>query len=194
MKKVINKVELNKNKEKKMGFFDNMTKALFKENEDAETIYYAKGILRKGYIVPSEAQKKKLYNFHKRIFKYLFPVGIMYTLLLGLGGMPIIGFVPILVIALILHFKQKSLIKNLLIYEEKLTIHETKKTIANAFPKSFIIFMMINGVMGILLTISLPILLDDSMEELSTLMMLTFIMSIFLLGVGWYLYKFKKTS
>ena len=81
MKKVINKVELNK-KKRKMGFFDNMTKTLFKENEEGTTIYYAKGLFRKGYIVTDETQKEKLYKFHKRIFKYLLPFGIVYTLLL----------------------------------------------------------------------------------------------------------------
>jgi len=61
MKKVTNKVELNK-KKRKMGFFDNMTKELFKKNEEGTTIYYAKGLFRKGYIVTDKTQKGKLYS------------------------------------------------------------------------------------------------------------------------------------
>ncbi len=176
------------------GFFDNMTSVLFKEQADGTIIYYAKGLLRKGYIITDEVKKEKLYTFHNRVFKYLLPLGIIYALFLGLLGVPFLGLIPIFLVAFILHFKQKNLIQGLPIYEEKLTFKESKKTIANTFPKWFTIFMIINGVVGILLTISLPTLLQKSIEELSTLMMMTFTMGILLLVMGLYLYRAKQNS
>jgi len=175
-----------------MKFFDNMTNALFKEKEDGTTVYYAKGLLRKGYILTDEAQKNKLYKFHKRTFKYVLPLGIVYALLLGLAGVPIIGFIPILVVALILHFKQKSLIKDLPIYEEKLTLKETKKTIANAFPKWFTIFMMINGSLAVVMALSLPFITNDSIKNMGGIIGLLLFMGVSLLGLGWYLYRHKE--
>ena len=177
-----------------MGIFDNMTKALFKEQADGTTIYYAKGLLRKGYIITDEVKKEQLYTFHNRIFKYLLPLGIIYALFFFFLGVPFLGLIPIFLVAFILHFKQKNLIQGLPIYEEKLTFKESKKTIANTFPKWFTIFMIINGVVGILLTISLPTLLQKSIEELSTLMMMTFTMGILLLVMGLYLYRAKQNS
>jgi hypothetical protein len=174
-----------------MGIFDNMTKALFKEKKDGTTIYYAKGLLRKGYILKNEVQKEKLYKFHKRTFKYLLPLGIVYALLLGLAGAPIIGFIPIIAVALILHFKQKFLIKDLPIYEEKLTLKETKRTIANIFPKWFSIFIMINGALAIGLALLVPFIADDNMQNIEGIVILLLVMGLPLLGIGWYFYKNK---
>jgi len=172
-----------------------MTKALFKKNEDGITIYYAKGLLRKGYIITDEIQKEELYKFHKRIFKYILPLVVICLMLLGLTGMSIIGFIPIVIVALLVHFKQKRLIKDLSIYEKKLTIKETKKTLVNFFPKSFSIFMMINGAIAIGLALMLPFIADENMENIGVIIGLLLITGVPLLGTGWYLYKNKeKTS
>lgn len=175
-----------------MKLFENMTNALFKELDDGTTIYYAKGLLRKGYIITDETQKEKLYTFHKRLNTYLLPLGIVYALLLGLAGVPIVGMVPILLVAMIIHFKQKSLIKGLSVYEEKLTLNETKKTIANIFPKWFTIFMMINGGLATGMALILPFLDNDEIKDIGGIVGLLLIMGIPMLVGGWYLYKNKS--
>ena len=177
-----------------VGFIDNMTSVLFKEQEDGTMIYYPKGLLRQGCIIRDKEQKEKLYRFHKRINKYLLPLGVGYAMLIGLTGAPLIGMIPIVIVSILLYFRQKSLMKDLPIYEEKLTIKETKKSIADALPKVFLVFMIANGIMGVLLAVTLPILLEKSIEDLGGLMIVTFAMGVFLLGTGWYLYKAKTPS
>ena len=115
-------------------------------------------------------------------------------MLIGLTGAPLIGMIPIVIVSILLYFRQKSLMKDLPIYEEKLTIKETKKSIADALPKVFLVFMIANGIMGVLLAVTLPILLEKSIEDLGGLMIVTFAMGVFLLGTGWYLYKAKTPS
>lgn len=168
--------------------FDNMTEALFQENEDGTIVYYAKGLLRQGYII-NETEKERLFKFHKKIFKYLLPLGIIYAMLLGLAGISIIGLLPIMIVAFIIHFKQKSLIKNLHAYHEKPTIEQAQKKLANIFPKPLIIFMMINGALAVIMALLLPFLADDNMKDIGFIVGLLLLMGIPLLGIGWYFYK-----
>ncbi len=105
-----------------------------------------------------------------------------------------LGIIPILLIGLFLYFKQKNLIENLPVYEEKLTIKETKRSIVNIFPKWFTIFMMIIGTLTIVMALILPFALDENMEDIATTMGLLLIMGIPLLGIGWYLYKNKDEA
>ncbi len=144
-----------------MGMFDNMTKALFKEKEDGTTIYFGNGLLKEGYIVTDPEQKEKLYKFHKNLFKYMVPLGIVYSLLWGLSGAGLGGFVPVLIVSLLIYLKQKSLIKGLPKANEKLSATETRETIAKSLPKWFVLLMIINGVLGIMMAIFLYFAASD---------------------------------
>jgi len=175
-----------------VGIFDKMTQVLFKDNENGTTTYYAKGLLHKGYIITDMYTKEKIYKFHKRIFKYLVPFGIVYTILLGLSGAYVVSIVSILLISIIVHLKQKSLTKNLSIHEEKLTIKEIENIILSLFPKSFLIFMIISGLLAILISLLLPVLFDNDIQNFAGLMIILLTMGFFLLGTGWYLYQEKK--
>lgn len=177
-----------------MGIFKNMTESLFKETEDDKTIYYGKGLLRRAYIITDAKTKERLYTFHQRVNRYVLPLGIVYAMLLGLGGAPLIGMLPIFIVAIILHFRHKSLVKNLPIYDQKLTPKEAKNNIASVFPKPFLIFMIINGFLGILTALFLPTILDKEVNEIASLMIIFFVMGMFLLGTGWYLYKEKQNT
>lgn len=175
-----------------MKLSENMINTLFKEQEDGTTIYYAKGLLRKGYIVIDEAQKKKLYAFHRKINTYILPMGIAYALLLGFTGAPIVGFIPIVLGAIIIHFRQQILSKGLPVYEEKPTFNETKKTIANVFPKWFTVFMMINGGLATGMALILPFIENSELKDIGMISGLFLIMGIPLLTGGWYLYRNKE--
>lgn len=177
-----------------MGIFDKMTKVLFKEHENGTTIYYAKGLLNKGYIITDKYTREKVYKFHKRIFKYLVPFGIVYTILLWLSGAYVLSIVSILLMSMIVHQKQKSLTKNLSLYEEKLTIKEAENIILSFFPKSFLIFMIISGFLAVVIALLLPVVLDNDLQSLTGLIIILFIMGLFLLGTGRYLYQLKKKS
>ncbi len=177
-----------------MGLFKNTTDALFRQTEDGKTIYYGKGLLKKGYILDSEEKKEKIYKYHKSINTFIVPLGIVYALFVGLAGAPFLGIIPILLVGLILYFKQKKLIKNLPVYEEKLTLAETKKSMVSIFPKWFTIFMMIIGTLTIAMALMLPFTLDENTEEIGATMGLLLIMGMPLLGIGWYLYKNREKA
>jgi len=176
-----------------MGLFKNTTDVLFRQTEDGKTIYYGKGLFKKGYIIDSEEQKEKIYKYHNRINTFVVPLGIGYAFFVGLAGAPLLGTIPILLLGLFLYFKQKKLIEELPVYEEKLTIKETKKSIVNIFPKWFTIFIMIIGTLTIVMALILPFTLDENMEDITVTMGLLLIMGIPLLGIGWYLYKNKES-
>ena len=170
-----------------MGMFDNMAKALFKEKEDGTTIYFGNGLLKEGYIVTDPEQKEKLYKFHKNLFKYMVPLGIVYSLLLGLSGAGLVGFVPVLIVSILIYLKQKSLTKGLPKANEKLSATETRETIAKSLPRWFVLLMIINGVLGIMMAIFLYFAASD----LKFTMGVFFVMGLMLLVGGIYLNRVR---
>jgi len=177
-----------------MQLFKNLTETLFKETEDGKTIYYGKGLLRKAYIITDDETKEKLYRFHKRVNTYLLPLGIVYAVFLGLVGVPLAGMIPVFLVAIIIHYRQKNLVKGLFVYEKKLTTKEIKKSIVDVFPKAFLFFMMINGFLAIVTAVLLPMLLGKNFNEVATLMIVLFVMGCILFGLGFYLYRLKKKN
>jgi hypothetical protein len=175
-----------------MQLFKNLTETLFKETEDGKTIYYGKGLLRKAYIITDDETKEKLYRFHKRVNTYLLPLGIVYAVLLGLAGAPLAGMIPVFLVAIIVHYRHKNLLKGLPVYDKQMDKAEVKDTIARVFPKPFLIFMIINGLLAIITAIALPSLLDKTLNEVATLMGILFVMGAMLLGFGWYLYRLNN--
>ena len=171
-----------------MGMFDNMTKALFKEKEDGTTIYFGNGLLKEGYIVTDPEQKEKLYKFHKNLFKYMVPFGIVYSLLWGLSGAGLLGFVPVIIASVLLYLKQKSLTKGLARVNEKLSAEETRKVIANSLPKWFVLLMIVNGILGIVMAIFLYFAASDLKFIIGVFLALG---SMLLIG-GIYLYRTRS--
>lgn len=172
--------------------FNNMAKAIFKEIGDGKTIYYANGLLRKGYIVEDEAQKEKIYKYHKRIFTYILPLGILYALLWGLIGASWEGSIPIILIVFMFAYKKKKLVEGLLVYEETLQPNEVKSRTMNAFPMWFVVLMIVNGTIAILFAAVLMFIDEGSVENVQTIALILFVMGLPLLGLGIYTYKTKK--
>jgi len=172
--------------------FDNMAKTFFKETTDGKTVYYGNGLLRKGYIVEDEAQKEKIYKYHKKVFTYILPLGILYAFIWGISGASWEGGIPVIIVALALTYQKKKLTKNLSLYEEKLKPNEVKNRFASAFPMWFVVLMVVNGTIAILFAVVLMFIDDGSVENVQTIALILFMLGLPLFGLGIYMYKNKN--
>ncbi len=175
-----------------MGFFDKMTESAFKEGINGETIYFPNGVLGKGRLVQESARKEQLFKFHKRLNKYLIPVSILYGILAGLTGeVSLTGFMPLIILGIIVFLRQRFLMRGLPIHDEKLTVKEASTYAAKAFHPVFLFLIVLNGIILLLLSFALPFILEKPIDEVFFLMLFPFAIGLMSLGIGLYLYKVK---
>ena len=178
-----------------MGYFDKITEASFKTGSNGESIYFPNGILGKGRLVQDPARKAQLFKYHKRLHKYLIPFSILYGLIIGLGNnISLESLMPILIIGSIVFIRQRYLIRGLPIYNEKLTVKEVASTASKAFHPAFLILMVLNGAALIVVSIAMPFILNEPINEIFTLVIGPFVLGVLSLAVYIYLYKIKKSN
>ncbi|WP_126457086.1 hypothetical protein [Sulfuriflexus mobilis] len=176
-----------------MGYFDKIAATAFKEGKNGETLYFPNGILGKGRLVEDPVRKEKLFKFHKRLNKYFLPLCILYGLLLGLsGGVSLNGFMPIIIIGLVVIMRQQILIRGLPVKNEKLSAKEAMTSTSKALHPAWVPVMFVAGIIGILLSLSIPFFFEKSFNELLGLVVITLTLGIVSLGISLYLYKIQK--
>ena len=176
-----------------MGYFDRIAEAAFKEGENGEIIYFPNGLLGKGRLVKDSERRIQLFNFNKRLNKYLMPSMLLYGILIGLGeGVSLSNILPILTICIIVFIRQRFLIRGLPIYNKKLTLEEAATSASKAFKPSLLIFMMVISLMLILMSITMPFILDESIKEMLFLVLVPLFVGLVSLAISLYLYKMKK--
>jgi len=176
-----------------MGYFDKISELVFKEGDDGETIYFPNGILCKGRLIQDPVRKAKLFKYHKRINKYLIPFFSLYGLILGLSGaVSLEDFIPVLIFCIIVFIRQRFLIRGLPVYNTKLTRKEVTVSLSKVHHPLFLVFMALNGVILIIVSLGMPFVLDKPISEMLDLVLIPFIVGSMLLGFSLYLYKIKK--
>src|SRR6267143_3836948 len=177
-----------------MGFFDDLAEAAFKKGADGSDIYYPSGVLEKGRVVSDAERRKKLFIYHKRVYKYAIPLFALYGVALGFGGFTwghllFIGAVLILLIT-----RQRYLISGLPTYGEKLKASEAVAKGAKAFHPAFLVIL---GVISLLLIAggaAIPVVFGLSVKGI--LYPILGIVSMGLLGLvlSIYLYRARKSA
>jgi hypothetical protein len=177
-----------------MGFFDDLAETAFKKSAEGSEIYYPTGVLGKGRVVSAPERRRKLFNYHKRIYKYLIPLSLLYGLALGFdgitrGGWAFIGVVLVLVVA-----RQRYLINGLPIYGEKLRTAEALATGAKAFHPAFLLLFGVSSLFLIVGGAATPFVFGSSINEV--LYPMLGIVSMGLLGLAFsiYLYRARKSN
>jgi len=180
---------------KNMGYFDKISELAFKEGDNGETIYFPNGILGKGRLVQDPVRKTKLFKFHKRINKYLIPFFALYGIILGLGGsVSLEGFMPVLIFSIIIFIRQRFLTRGLPVYNGRLTGKEVTASLSKIYHPLVLIFMAVNGVILMIISLGTPFVLDKPISEILVLVVAPFIVGFTLFGFSLYLYKVKKTK
>ena len=176
-----------------MGYFDKLTESAFKQSKTGESIYFPNGVLGKGRLVKDVLKKDKLFKFHKRLNKYLVPFGVLYGMLIGLGGgLSMDSILPILIIGIIVFIRQRYLIWGLPIHDERLTLGEATTSVSKAFHPALLVVMGVNGILLILLSLSLPFILEESYSEALFLVLTLSILGVLSLWFSIYFYKRRK--
>ena len=178
-----------------MGYFDKITEAAFKEGENGESIYYPNGIIGKGRVIKDPELKKKIFKFHKRLNKYLFPFGVIYGMLLGLGGaVSLEGLIPVIIIGVLVFLRQRFLINGLPKNSAKLTVKEASTKASKSMHPAFLIFLMVNGIICISLGLAIPFIVAKSIGEVQLSVLILVAVGFVSLAISLYLYKLQKSN
>ena len=111
-----------------MGYFDGLTDSSFKTDSEGRIIFYPRGILGKGYIIPTERKKNDLRNLLKKYYMVSLPVIIGSGL--AVGWLFSLILIPILILCFLLVVKKYT--KDLEITENKLKLKESFQNSANS--------------------------------------------------------------
>ncbi len=66
-----------------MGYFDGLTDAAFKEDEQGNSVFYPFGILGKGKVIPNVEAKQSIRNLLKRYYQIFFPIMVLTGIIVG---------------------------------------------------------------------------------------------------------------
>lgn len=71
-----------------MAYFENLSAAAFKHDDDGNWVYFPHGIITRGRRISSDEEKERIHTSHRRLLKQTIPVAILAGMLLGLTGIP----------------------------------------------------------------------------------------------------------
>ena len=175
-----------------MGYFDKLTESAFKEGDNGETIYFPNGVFGRGRLIHDPTRKAQLFKYHKRLNKYLIPLSVLYGMLLGLGGgLSVNGVMPLIITGIIVLIRQRYLMRGLPVLNEKLSVKEATAATSRNFHPALLLFMIGNGVFLVLLSLTIPFILDKPLNEIISLVLIPSIVGLVLIGISMYLYKIK---
>lgn len=177
-----------------MGFFDKLTESAFKQGKYGEAIYFPHGVLGRGRIIENPARKRKLFEYHKRLIKYLLPFCIVYGGLIGLDGAKTGAFAPVVLILIIAFVRQRILIWGLPKYHEKLTLSEAITTNADAYSPGVIKLLIVNSILIIVVGISIPTLFGMELKDAFVFVLTALVAGLISLVISLKLYKAKKSN
>jgi len=177
-----------------MGYFDKVTEAVFKTNENGETIYYPNGVFGKGRIVPTPEVKEKLFKYQKRVNKYFGTVAVIYGMLLGLSSnISFESIFPIIFVYLFIFIRQRFLIRNLIVYRRQ-SVKEVSTTMSKVYKPSTLTFFMVNSICLISISFVIPFLFEQPIEEILFLILTPLILGVASLAIFLFLYKLQKSK
>ncbi len=104
-----------------MGYFDGLTNASFKKNEEGKTIFFPWGVLGKGRILPDEATETKVRAFVSRYYKVSLPTIFGVGVFVGWAW----SFLLVPIFGAWYYFGSKSLGSHYPYSEDKLTLKES---------------------------------------------------------------------
>lgn len=177
-----------------MGFFDNLAETAFKKGADGSDIYYPSGIIGKGRVVVDAERRKKLFNYHKRTYKYVIPLASLYGLVVGFGGMTLGHLVFIGIVLTLLLARQRYLIKGLPVYGEKLKLSEAAAVGAKAVHPAFLLIFGTSSLLLIAAGATLPIVSGLPAKEVLRPMLGIASMGLLGLALSIYLYRVRKSN
>ena len=178
-----------------MGYFDRIAKAAFKEGENGETIYYPYGVMGKGRCITDPALKDKFYRFHKGMIMYLLPFSAIYGAVLAFSHINrLVGYIPLVILVVGVSIWQYILIKDLPLSDKKLTFREAMTGTSRAYSKTYLNILLINGIILIVLSASLPFLLNKPLNQIAFIVFLPMALGILSIALSLYLRKLKQSD
>ena len=177
-----------------MGFFDDLAEAAFKKGADGSDIYYSSGVLEKGRVVLDAERRKKLFTYHKRVYKYATPLFVLYGAAVGFGSFTWSHLVFIGVVLILLIARQRYLISGLPTYGEKLKASEAVTKGAKAFHPALLV---ISGVISLLLIAggaAIPVVFGLPVKEILYPILGIVCMGSLGLALSVYLYRARKSN
>jgi len=175
-----------------VGYFDSLADSAFKKNPQGEGwLYYPDGILSKGRIVVDKDYKEKLFRFQKRMYMYLFPLGIFYGLGLGVDIFNIYHIVPVIGLLSLVYIRQYYLIKDLPKSDVKLKYKEATAIALKGLPKFYFYLLYILSGCMIVMGLCAPVIFNKPYSELINIILILFGTGVVGLILGVFLQKFK---
>jgi len=164
-----------------------LAQMFFEEKADGTMIYYAKGLLRKGYVVANEEKKMALFDYQKRIYSFYLPIFYLSALIFGLVGQPEVVFIVVIAGGILIEWHHRKLVKDLPYYGEKLDAIHTAKVINHGLPSWFFTIMLICGIIAVILGVII------SFKEYSDIISLFLtIMGSAFIAFWWYIKRYGK--
>ena len=177
-----------------MGVFDDLAEAAFKKDADGSEVYYPSGVLERGRLVADPQRRRKLFNYHKRILKYVVPLSTLYGTALGFGGITRGHLIFIGVVLVLLVGRQRYLIRGLPTHGEKLKASEAVSRGAKAFHPAFLAILALSSLALIVSGAALPIWFGVPFEEASYAMLGIVSMGLLGLATSIYLLRARKSD
>jgi hypothetical protein len=103
-----------------MGYFEGLTNASFKKDQEGKTIFFPWGVLGKGRILPDEPTETRVRAFLSRYYKVSLPTVIGVGVIVGWAW----SFLLIPIFGAWFYFGSKSLVSHCPYSEDKLTLKE----------------------------------------------------------------------
>lgn len=87
-----------------MSYFDGLTEASFKKNNEGQTLYYPWGVLGRGYLVTDIEKENQLRKFTKMNYVIILPIVVITQILFGI--IPNLVILPIYMIVFVVLLKK----------------------------------------------------------------------------------------
>jgi len=95
---------------------------------------------------------------------------------------------------LFIFIRQRFLIRNLSVYDKKITLKDTTRTISKVYKPAHLKLLIANGVILILLSIALAYLFEQQTEDILVIVLTPFLVGVVAIAIFLYLYYVQKSN
>ena len=141
-----------------MGYFDGLTDACFKTDDEGRILFYRCGIFEKGYILPDEAKKQQIRRFVKLYYMVSLPAIFATGIIVGW----VYSFSSLPLFFLWYFFVTARLLKGLAVTGEKMTLQESYSSSAKSHNIVTLWLMLIFSIFFVLGGLALVLFVHDS--------------------------------
>lgn len=141
-----------------MGYFDALTDACFKTDDEGRIFFYRCGIFGKGYILPDEAKKQQIRRFVKLYYMVSLPAIIATGIIVGW----VYSFFSIPLFFLWYFFATARLLKGLAVTGERLALQESYSSSAKSHNFVTLWIMLIFSIFFVLAGFALVLYAHDA--------------------------------